>query len=175
VRFFGHDLLGAERAAEFGRRYRLSGRAASVVSRLVRHHLRPMHLGNAGGITRRARYRFFRDLGDDATDLVLLSLADAGAVRGDGPFAVWRGAGGELLRELMAGADAEAQEAAAPPLLRGGDVMAERGLGPGPAVGRILAEAREAQAVGVIRTRVGALEWLRGAARRLLDSDPGPP
>ena len=31
-----------------------------------REHLRPMHLAQAGAITRRARFRFFRDLGDDA-------------------------------------------------------------------------------------------------------------
>ena len=42
-----------------------------------------------GGITRRARYRFFRDLGSEARDLVLLTLVDAAAVRGDSPLSVW--------------------------------------------------------------------------------------
>jgi len=173
VRFFGHDVVGAERARELAGRFRLSGRASAVIARLVRQHLRPMHLASAGGITRRARYRFFRDLGDDARDLVLLSLVDAGAVRGDGPQAVWRGAGGDLLRELMAGVDAEVRQAVEPPLLRGDDVMLELDLSPGPAVGRILAEAREAQAVGLLRSRDEALEWLRHTARGLLDSDQG--
>jgi len=35
----------------------------AVLERLVRHHLRPMHLAQSGGISRRARFRFFRDLG----------------------------------------------------------------------------------------------------------------
>src|SRR5439155_1322168 len=45
VRFFGHDLVGAERARAIGQRLRLPARAVGVLERLVRHHLRPMHLG----------------------------------------------------------------------------------------------------------------------------------
>src|SRR5438128_6322258 len=62
VRFIGHDVRGAERAAHIAQRWRLSGRAGGALERLVRQHLRPMHLAGSGGITRRARYRFFRDL-----------------------------------------------------------------------------------------------------------------
>ena len=55
-------------------RWRLSGRAAAWSCGLVAQHLRPMHLAIAGGVTtRRARYRFFRDLGDDVLDLILLT------------------------------------------------------------------------------------------------------
>ena len=57
----------------------------------MRQHLRPMHLAQAGAITRRARFRFFRDLGDEARDLLLLALADAAAL--DGRLAA-RGLGG---------------------------------------------------------------------------------
>src|SRR5262249_53583033 len=65
VRFIGHDALGAERVTVIAQRWRLSGHAATTLARLVAHHLRPMHLAAAGVITRRARYRFFRDLGDE--------------------------------------------------------------------------------------------------------------
>ncbi len=65
-------------------------------------------------ITRRARFRFFRALGDEARDLLLLALADAAALDGASPLTVWAGAGGEVVRTLMAGADEEAAAAAAP-------------------------------------------------------------
>ena len=92
-----------------------------------------MHLGQAGQVTRRARYRFYRDLGPDTRDLLLLSLVDAAAVTGAAPLAVWRRAA--LIRDLMTGwAEAESV-AAAPPLLRGQDVMTRFALAPGPAVG----------------------------------------
>jgi poly(A) polymerase len=158
VHFFGHDRLGAERARRIGERFRLPGAAVDVLERLVRHHLRPMHLTAAAALTPRARWRFYRDLGPDTRDLLLLVLADAAAVRGQSPLRLWRRA--RLLRELMAGWAEQAQAAAAPPLVRGQDVMARFGLSPGPEVGRLLERAREAQDLGVVRTREEALAFL---------------
>jgi putative nucleotidyltransferase with HDIG domain len=164
VRFIGHDAVGARRAGEICRRLHLSRHAGQVIERLVAEHLRPMHLSQAGLISRRARFRFFRALGDEARDLLLLALADAAALDGTSPLTVWVGAGGLVVRTLMAGADEEAAAAAAPALLRGEDVMAVFGLAPGPEVGRLLAMAREAQALGLVRTRDEALAHLRREA-----------
>jgi poly(A) polymerase/tRNA nucleotidyltransferase (CCA-adding enzyme) len=162
VRFFEHDVVGATRARAIGERLRLPGRAVALVERLVRHHLRPMHLAQAGGITRRARYRFFRDLADDSRDLLLLVVVDAAAVTGMAPLAAWRR--NAVVRELMAGWQEERAASAAPPLVRGEDVMARFGLAPGPAVGALLARAREAQALGLVRTRDEALRYLDSSA-----------
>jgi len=170
VRFIGHDRLGAERAAAVARRFRLSGRAGALLARLVRQHLRPMHLARAGIVTRRARHRFFRDLGDDARDLLLLALADAAAVRGESPLAVWAGPGGEIVRTLISGVAEEQALAAEPPLLRGEDIMEAFGLAPGPEVGRLLARAREAQTLGLVTTREAALAHIRGQRAERLDS-----
>ena len=158
VRFFEHDVIGAARAREIGERLRLPGRVVGVLERLVRHHLRPMHLAQAGEITRRARLRFYRDLGPDTRDLLLLSLVDASAVTGASPLAVWRRAA--LIRDLLGGWTEAETAAAAPPLLRGQDVMARYGLEPGPAVGDLLGRAREAQDLGLVRTREEALAYL---------------
>ncbi|MBI4591760.1 MAG: HDIG domain-containing protein [Candidatus Rokubacteria bacterium] len=164
IRFIGHDVEGAAMVRAIGQRVRLSTRAVGVLERLVRHHLRPMHLGQVAEVTRRARYRFFRDLGAEARDLLLLTLADAAAVRGDSPLAVWRGPGGRFVADLLSGWQEDRAQAAAPPLVRGEDVMAAFGIQPGPEVGRLLALAREAQDLGQVRTREEALACL--AARR---------
>lgn len=164
VRFIGHDVLGAERAALVAQRWRLSRHASGVLQLLVGEHLRPMHLASSGGITRRARYRFLRDLGEQARDLLLLALVDAAAVRGASPLSVWAGPGGGVLRELMQGVTEEARAVQARPLLRGEDVMAAFGLEPGPEVGSLLARAREAQALGLVSSRAEALQYLRRAA-----------
>jgi putative nucleotidyltransferase with HDIG domain len=161
VRFFGHDAAGARRAAAISERLRLPRRTSQVLERLVAEHLRPMHLAQAGEITRRARFRFFRDLGDDASDLLLLALADAAALTGGSPLAIWAGEGGAVVRALMAGAEVETAAATARPLLRGEEVMDAFHLGPGPAVGRLLERAREAQALGLVATREEALDYLR--------------
>jgi len=169
-RFLGHDVLGAERALAIGGRLRFSRRLASAVERLVRHHLRPMHLAMAGEVTRRARYRFFRDLGDDAPGLLLLALADTAALRGDSPFRVWEGPHGRLVRELMAGHVEEAAALSSPPLLDGHEAMEALGLGPGPELGRLLGRLREAQAVGAVATREAAIAYLKRLRAGKLDT-----
>jgi poly(A) polymerase len=175
TRFIGHDAIGAFRVVAIAGRLRLSGRMTAVLERLVRHHLRPMHLAQSGGISRRARFRFFRDLGDEARDLLLLALADAAGLRGDSPLGVWEGDGGHVVRELMAGHAEETAALSAPPLLDGRDAMAALGLPPGPEIGRLLGLLREAQAVGAVTTREAALAYLRRARDQPLDtSEPAP-
>src|SRR5437867_553252 len=118
VRFFEHDVIGARRVRALGERLRLPERVIAVVERLVRHHLRPMHLGHAAAITPRARYRFYRDLREDTRDLLLLVLADGAAVTGASPLATWRRAG--VVRELLAGWSEQREAETRPALLRGG-------------------------------------------------------
>jgi poly(A) polymerase len=161
IRFFEHDTIGAARARAIGERLRLPERAIALLERLVRHHLRPMHLGQAGELTRRARYRFFRDLMEDARDLLLLTLVDAAAVTGESPHATWRRAA--LVRDLLGGWHEEQAAAQAPPLVRGDDVMRRFDLPPGPAVGELLRRVREAQDLGLVRTRDEALAFLDSA------------
>jgi putative nucleotidyltransferase with HDIG domain len=160
TRFIGHDTVGAGMAQGIAQRLRLSGAATAVLERLVRQHLRLLHLGQIPEVSRRARYRFFRDLGSEARDLLLLTLADAAAVRGGSPISVWRGPEGQLVADLMRGWEEDLRQVAVPPLLRGEDVMAAFGLAPGPEVGRLLGLAREAQDLGQVRTREEALAYL---------------
>jgi poly(A) polymerase len=158
VRFFEHDVIGAARARAIGERLKLPERAVAVVERLVRHHLRPMHLASAASITPRARYRFYRDLREDTRDLLLLVLVDAAAVTGASPVTTWRRS--TVVRELMHGWAEQRVVGAAPPLVRGEDVMARFRLEPGPRIGWLLARAREAQDLGNVRNREEALAYL---------------
>lgn len=162
VRFFEHDVLGAVRVRAIGERLRLPAAVTAVLERVVRHHLRPLHLAGAGAVTHRARYRFYRDLGPDTRDLLLLCLVDAAAVRGESPLRVWRRA--TLIRDLLGGWEVQRRAVATPSLVRGEDVMERFGLAPGPEVGRLLARAREAQDLGLVRTREEALAYLDSCA-----------
>jgi putative nucleotidyltransferase with HDIG domain len=168
IRFFEHDVLGAARARAIAERLRLPARARGVLEKLVRHHLRPGHLAAAGRVTPRARYRFFRDLGEDTRDLLLLNLVDAAAVTGVSPLAIWRRA--SLVRDLLRGWEETARaEAESAPLVRGEDVMARFGIAPGPEVGRLLERAREAQGLGLVSTREEALAYLDSPASEPLE------
>lgn len=166
VRFFGHADLGAKAAARVMRRYRCSAKEVRFVSVLVAEHLRPVQLAQPGEApTRRALYRFHRDLGDAARAVLLLALADAAGARGPKMTSegwsrhVWY-MNGLLVRSMK-----EEGIVDPPRLLTGDDIISKLGVPEGPAIGRLLEALREAQAAGEVTDLDGALEFVERLVR----------
>lgn len=170
VRFFEHDLLGAEMVRKRAGALHLSNNESERLKIVVHHHMRPFLLAQAGGLpTRRAIYRFFRDTGPAGVDVCLLSLADVLATYGPTlPQDSWAGHL-QVVRALLEAWWEQPAEAVAPPaLLDGRELMKTLKLGPGPQIGRLLDAIREAQATGEVRNRQEAFEL----AQRLLRDQP---
>ena len=168
IRFIGHTALGAEKASIVMRRLRFSAAEARLVATVVEQHLRPGQMSSSGPPTRRALYRFFRDTGDAALDILFLILADNLAARGPRlRFATWRG-NVAFMNYILARRYLEEEPVAPSRLVTGDDVMAELDIGPGPLVGRLLAAIEEAHALGEVSTRGEAL----ALARRLSAAAP---
>jgi putative nucleotidyltransferase with HDIG domain len=169
VRFFGHSERGAETAARICRRLRFGNREAAFVSLLVEEHLRPTQLSQTDALpSKRALYRYFRDLGDAAPACLFLSLADAAAARGP-----------RLEPDRWAGHVAYVawvlQQATQPDgivkpqrLVDGATLMAALDLQPGPLIGRLLDAIDEAHATGEIATTEAAIDL----ARELVAEEP---
>jgi len=167
IRFFGHAERGAETAQRVLRRLRFSRRETELVATMVEEHLRPGQLSQEGPPSRRALFRFFRDTGDVAESVLLLSLADALAARG--PRMTVEGWSGHVayIAHVLARRSQDEAIVRPPRLLTGDDLMAALGLQPGPEVGRLLSALEEAQAAGEVSSREGAIEL----ARRLLQRE----
>ena len=161
IRFFGHAERGAETARRVLRRFRFSRRETELVATAVEEHLRPGQLSSAGPPSRRALFRFFRDTGEAAESILLLSLADHLAARGPG-LAIdgWRHHVA-YIAHVLTRRDEEETIVRPRRLLTGGDLMSTLGIGPGPEVGRLLAELEEALAGGEVATRDDALAFVR--------------
>ncbi len=156
--FHGHEELGAEMAEGLMRRLRFDVQTRRRVAQLVRLHLRPGHLADAGAPARGMR-RLARDAADDLPLLCLHAACDARGSGGPGDAARWR----RMSAVLRALPQIQARLRALPEasLLSGADVMRATGLGPGPRIGRLLREIAEARDDGVIRTRRQALDYLK--------------
>jgi len=162
VSFHGHEVQGAKRASELLGRLRLPRAERKRIERLVLNHLRPGHLADAGMPPRGVR-RLARDSGDDLRLLVLHAACDARASGGPADPGRWRRLRATLERLLEL---ARKRERKPLPRLVDGDLLIETlGLAPGPRIGRVLREVRDAQEAGDVATREEALKLARRIAR----------
>ena len=162
IRFLGHPEQGAAKAEAICGRLRFGGKETHFVSLLVEEHLRPTQLSHAGELpSKRALYRFFRDLGDAAPACLFLSLADAAAAQGPRlERDRWAGHVAYVRWVLENGQQQEAVAKAAR-LIDGEALMAALDLKPGPEVGRLLTAIDEAHAVGELSTQEEAISLAR--------------
>ncbi|MEZ4767932.1 MAG: HD domain-containing protein [Caldilineales bacterium] len=157
-RFLGHPDVGAELAVEALRRLRFNEAETRRVALIVRHHMRPLTLAASGLPSRRATYRYFRDLGDAGVDVALLSLADVQGTYGETLTpAIWQTALDTAVALLDSYFDARQDVIAPPPLVDGNDLMTHLHLAPGRQIGTLLDAIAEARAAGDIETREQAL------------------
>jgi len=170
IRFFDHDIRGAEVAAKRGQAFNLSNDEVERIQKIIKNHMRFHYFtsrmeADKEEPSRKAIYRFFRDSGEAGIDIVLLGLAD---LRGTGGPEIgqetWMAAL-EVAKILLENYWEKRQETVAPPrLLDGNDLMRELNLEPGRVIGQLLEAIREGQATGKINTREDAIssaqEWL---------------
>ncbi|HSQ39530.1 MAG TPA: HDIG domain-containing protein, partial [Anaerolineales bacterium] len=173
VRFFDHDVKGAEVASQRGREFNLSNDEIERIEKIIKHHMR-FHFftsrleGDKQEPSRKAIYRFFRDAGEAGVDLVLLGLADLRGTRGPTLTQETWTAALDIARILLENYWERPQETVAPPrLLDGNELMKELNLQPGRIIGQLLEAIREGQATGKVSTREEAVAFAREEMNRL--------
>jgi poly(A) polymerase len=173
IRFFDHDVKGAEVAQERARAFNLSNDEAERIKTIVQHHMRfpffSSHLEHdKKEPSRRAIYRFFRDTGDASVDLILLGLADLRGTHGHTLTQQTWAAALDIARILLENYWEKPEETVAPPrLLNGNELMDELGLEPGRVVGQLLEAIREGQATGKVQSREQAFDLARKYLKEL--------
>ena len=160
IRFLGHSEQGADIVAARLPALRLSRRVTDLVATMTRYHLRPSQSRNDEKMpSRRAIYRYYKDVGDAAVDTLYLAMADFLAARGpELAPEKWANYARMIATILEAGPGRPPVESRRPPgLVNGHDLMDALHISPGPQVGALLEALREAEAVGEIASREDAL------------------
>ena len=167
IRFFGHAEQGAAQAASALRRLRLSERLVKHVRTIIANHLRPNQMAQRGQLpTKRALYRYYRDVGDASVDTVYHCLADYLAARG--PWLTqseWEEQCA-LMAHILPSREEETV-ATLPKLVDGNDLQEMFNMRPGPDFRTLLETVREAQAAGDVSTREQALSLLSALVAKL--------
>ena len=165
--FIGHEHTGEPLARAAVDRLKLSNREADMVCQLVLHHLRPGFLSREEQLTRRAVYRFFKELGDHGPSCLLEWWADRMATRGKKSRLHEVDLQRAFLEEMLNAYFFKAEEVVKPPrLIDGRQLMAAFSLSPGPLIGDLLEQIEEAQAEG----RVGSADEALELAKKYLAS-----
>lgn len=166
-RFFNHERCSAELTQSRLNALRFSRSEVALAQGVVAYHMRPHLLISSfveEPISRRARYRFFRDTASRESDHPLgidtlcLAVADFAAIHRQSPPPNWERYLAQI-NELLTFAFAPDGLAAIErrPLVDGHTLMQQLQLSPGRQVGELLERLLEAQAAGEIATKEAAL------------------
>ena len=180
-RYPGHHELSAQITAHRVAQLRFSRRELLLAERVAATHGHPNRLLRslnkpAGTISKRAAFRFFRDVGSirgthppvDGLDVILQAISDrqaTGLERGE----AWRRFL-TAMESLLAYAFSRPAGPSTTQLVDGHCLMKYLGLQPGPAVGDILRELAEAQAAGEV-TNVKEALVLAGELSARMDAE----
>jgi putative nucleotidyltransferase with HDIG domain len=167
IRFFDHEVKGAEVAAERLRFFNVSTDEVQHVEKIIWHHMRIHSFASRlehekQTPSRKAIYRFFRDSDGTGIDLILFALADLRATYVHSltieTWTVYL----DIARILLENYWERPEEVVSPPRLLDGNVlMNELNIKPGKVIGQLLESIRENQAAGKIETREQALAFAR--------------
>ena len=163
TRFPGHSELGAALTARRLAQLRICSRGVALVSKMVEHHLRPAHMMQGVELpTRRAIYRFFRDVQDAAIDTLYLCQADYIAAKGPEISPKAWAAHARMVTHVLQVGSQPVVSGRIRRLVDGNELMDHFNLGPGRVIGQMLDRVEEARAAGEIATREEALALAAG-------------
>jgi len=161
IHFYSHEQAGERLAADRLGALRFAQAEVERVSAIVRHHMRPLQLQRPTPLSPRSLHRYHRATGDLGPEVCLLSLADNLAKGAERAHGAWPEFVARVAEMLDASFFRHDEVVAPPPLLRGGELIAELGAEPGAWTGELLRFLAEAQAAGEVRTREDAVAAAR--------------
>ncbi len=165
VTFYCHDQESERITGKILSRLKFSNRTKNGVTKLVLHHLRPLNaISGDKGLSRRAMFRFARDLDEWTIPALLHALADGAATAGSFVTKERRADERRAVRQIMEylAETSRAKE----PLITGQDLMDNFSIAEGPAIGQLLATLDEEISVNGVTDKKNAL----ALAEKLLEN-----
>jgi poly(A) polymerase len=161
VQFHGHERVGASLTGAIAVRLKLSNEELRLLKRIVFMHLRPGYLVTNPALTAKAKFRFFRDAGEEAGAVLILALADERSTKGYLLLDKSRKNYEKLIPRLLKEYFNKQKNIPQTRLVDGNDIMKQFKLPSSPLIGKVLKELEELQAIRKIKTKEQALKAAR--------------
>jgi poly(A) polymerase len=159
IRFLKHDELGAAKVEKIFEKLKLGTKDVDLIKKLISNHMRPSNLSKSRMITKRAKMKFFREIGDETPEQIILSMADWHSYRGLNTHSPQTLKNQEKEVKVMMASYYEIKNQK--PLIKlidGHIIMKKFKLKPGPWIGDLLKLVVEKQKQGKIKDEKGALK-----------------
>ncbi|MFH1092648.1 MAG: HDIG domain-containing metalloprotein [Candidatus Omnitrophota bacterium] len=161
MHFYTHEKEGANIIKNIGYRVKLSVREIGVLKSLVRYHMRAGQIVNTVP-SKRAKFRFFRDAGENAVLILLLTIADRKAMQGvlsrKKSFVFFEDEIFNMIVETFKNKDADKRKLR---LLNGNEIISLLNIKPSPEIGMLLKEVEEAQALDIVKNKKEAMRLVQ--------------
>lgn len=162
LRFFEHEHVGADKVKKLAPFYRWSNDETTRYENFVRHHMRPGNLAAQDELTDKAIHRFYRDLGNDAIAMLLVSLADHLTYLSPAQRRKRNSPHEKVTMKMVRRFYTHREKVTPPKIVDGHEIMKAFNLKPSPLIGTLMSELTEAQTEQDISTKTQALEFLKG-------------
>jgi putative nucleotidyltransferase with HDIG domain len=171
VSFHGHEHVGKQIVRGVAKMLKLSTRESHMLEDMVQWHLRPGYLSNFKKPSERMVYRYFRDAGQEAASIAIISLADQRSTRGPATTQADQLHHEKICRELIRRFVERMNAKPFVPLINGDDLIKKLKLEPSPLFARILADVRERQSLGKLKSKNEALVLAKEIADKETQGD----
>jgi len=160
ITFYGHDKEGTKIVNTIAKRFKMSNQNRELLSLLVAEHLQVLTLMNKE-IKSTGRIGWFRKMKDDLILAIILGMADVLSSQGEDSSVRYREDFIEQAKQSINNYYAKTKAIIERPNLINGYDLIALGMEPGPEIGHIFNQVRNAQDTGVFTTREEALSFVK--------------
>jgi poly(A) polymerase len=166
VTFYGHDAKSKDILSDMALRLKISRKSRVLLETLAAEHLHVVNISKIG-VKKSTIIRFFRKLGDDALLSIILSMADTQSKMGQSTRESEKKVYLDWCRKIVAEYFSFIKKQFEIKNLISGKDLINLGLVPGPHMGKILKQTREAQDSGIFRNKQDALDFAKSIIAKI--------
>ena len=161
-RFFKHDDAGSKLASSILKELKFSKKQISYIQKLIKYHIYPSAVVCSDGFTEKTQMRFYRKMGEEVIDVIVLAAADRLSAQGP-----------EITEEITSNnlnglkmmldnyIKLRKSIKPLPKLLDGNEIMQIKNLNQCKELGLIIKKLHEAQLSGDITTKDEAIDFIK--------------